>query len=59
MNISKITDTDKLYIFDTLHDFWKERGNKKIKQEEDEEHEQLDENTIKLMRDYLLSFIIR
>jgi hypothetical protein len=25
MSIIKLNEKDKLYVFDTLHDFWKER----------------------------------
>lgn len=59
MSLSKITDKEKLYIFDTLHDFWKERGSKKTKQdiEEDDDDEVLDDNTLQKMRTYLVTFI--
>jgi ribosomal protein L31 len=50
---NQLTDTRKLYVFDTLHDFWKERG----KTNEDDEDEDIDESKIEFIREFVLNFL--
>ena len=51
----KITDFQKLYIFDTLHDFWKERKTKTNNNEDDDDAP--DESKKDFIRNFLLNFL--
>jgi len=57
----KIDDIDKLYVFDTLHDFWKERKRKLTKvtnnDEEDEDEAPIDLEKQTKIRKILFNFI--
>lgn len=49
---------NKLYVLDTLHDFWKERGGAVKNNGDDDDDEPMDENKLIRLRELLMSFLI-
>jgi len=56
--IKLVNDIDNIYLFDTLHDFWKERKTVN-NDEEDDDDEPLDENKMYSLRFYLVEFMYK